>query len=167
MKKTRKDFIHEAKLKGELTYHTGTACKRGHVADRYVSTGHCTVCSKENRDKNYASNKETYLTRAKSNYEADPQSAIDKVTRRYVRNRFDLSLEEYDAKFKEHRGRCDICNKPLFERTTGRAGNLDHDHSTGKVRGILCTNCNTGLGAFKDDPDLLLKAKSYLALYVS
>jgi hypothetical protein len=39
---------------------------------------------------------------------------------------------------------------------------IDHNHTTGKVRGILCTNCNRGLGHFKDSPDLLQKAIQYL-----
>ena len=39
---------------------------------------------------------------------------------------------------------------------------VDHDHKTGKVRGILCNNCNTGLGMLQDNPKLLLRAISYL-----
>lgn len=52
---------------------------------------------------------------------------------------------------------CEICGKDLEGK-----GNIDHDHATGKVRGVLCGPCNRGLGIFKDDIALLQKATQYL-----
>lgn len=54
-------------------------------------------------------------------------------------------------------GQCNIC---------GKTANLavDHDHKTNKFRGLLCSNCNMGLGHFKDDPMLLEFAQIYLML---
>lgn len=52
--------------------------------------------------------------------------------------------------------RCDICN------VSNKVLHLDHDHKTGDVRGVICTTCNLGLGAFLDDPNLLLEAITYL-----
>jgi hypothetical protein len=57
--------------------------------------------------------------------------------------------------------RCPICNKDRREVPKNFA--VDHDHLTGKVRGLLCNTCNLGLGYFYDNPDLLNKAISYLA----
>lgn len=56
-------------------------------------------------------------------------------------------------------GCCWICEKVLAKEA---AGPLDHDHKTGRVRGLLCSRCNTGLGLFKDDPALLERAILYL-----
>lgn len=62
-------------------------------------------------------------------------------------------------------GLCRICRRP--ERALGRSGrvrplSVDHDHDTGKVRGLLCHGCNTALGKFNHDPEWLLAAVRYL-----
>lgn len=54
-------------------------------------------------------------------------------------------------------GVCAICECPDKKRLS-----VDHDHQTGKIRGLLCANCNLALGNFKDDPDRLAKAIVYL-----
>ena len=41
---------------------------------------------------------------------------------------------------------------------------IDHDHTTGKIRGVLCQVCNTGLGKFRDDPELLLRAAEWVSI---
>lgn len=64
---------------------------------------------------------------------------------------------------RKQKGRCAICgNRPSVKN--GRVMNLhiDHCHKTGKVRGLLCGACNSGLGMFKDSPKLLLEAVAYL-----
>ena len=53
---------------------------------------------------------------------------------------------------------CEICG----EKANGKALAVDHCHRTNKLRGLLCENCNNGLGRFKDSPSLLRKAASYL-----
>lgn len=52
-------------------------------------------------------------------------------------------------------GRCAVCGEE-------KKLHVDHCHDTGKVRGMLCFACNTGIGKLKDDPDLLLAAHRYL-----
>lgn len=58
-------------------------------------------------------------------------------------------------------GHCDICGT----REPGGSGgwHVDHNHATGRLRGVLCANCNRGLGYFKDNPDMLDAAVRYLA----
>lgn len=60
--------------------------------------------------------------------------------------------------------RCRICGKPLTKvgGTKDQVAHIDHDHETGKVRGLLCQECNIGLGKFRDNTEYLLSAISYL-----
>ncbi len=60
---------------------------------------------------------------------------------------------------KAQRGKCAICERPMKDR---RATTIDHCHVTKRVRGLLCTRCNPGLGFFGDDPKLLRRAAVYV-----
>lgn len=76
------------------------------------------------------------------------------------------SPEDYEEAYVKQYGRCAICGCKLnSSRYTRFAG--DHDHKTGKLRGLLCTNCNTALGLFKDSIERLDSAKRYLIRYSS
>lgn len=78
----------------------------------------------------------------------------------YFKNKYNLSLEERISLLREQEGACAICHIPL--NPFGNYTHTDHDHLTGKVRGILCTNCNRGLGHFKDNMKFLENAVNYL-----
>ena len=75
-----------------------------------------------------------------------------------LRKAYGISSEEYQEKLKQQNYVCAICNK---EKTT-RALAVDHCHATGIIRSLLCGACNTGLGHFKDSPELLNKAADYI-----
>lgn len=68
---------------------------------------------------------------------------------------YKLSLSGYERLARGQRYRCRICLRKLELH-------VDHDHATGRVRGLLCCRCNTGLGKFEDSPNLLLNAVHYL-----
>lgn len=68
---------------------------------------------------------------------------------------------DYEKAFQRQDGKCAICGCVLnSSRYTRFAG--DHDHKSGKLRGLLCTNCNTALGLFKDSTERLSNAIKYL-----
>lgn len=74
---------------------------------------------------------------------------------------YGISLDGYQALLVAQGGVCAICKRPPRGRRKYLA--VDHDHETGKIRGLLCTTCNVGLGALSDSPDLLRAALVYLA----
>lgn len=87
--------------------------------------------------------------------------ALDKDYQRKLNlKRYGLTIEQYDQILKEQGGGCAICRAK--ENGVGRLLYVDHCHGSGRVRGILCHNCNSGIGHFKDDPALMLKAIQYI-----
>lgn len=75
-----------------------------------------------------------------------------------IRRNYGLTKEEYLALWDSQQGACGICGDAL----AGVKVCVDHDHSTGAVRGLLCNPCNMGLGSFKDDLNRLAGAMKWL-----
>jgi hypothetical protein len=75
-------------------------------------------------------------------------------------HRYGLSYEEFLALLEKQDHKCAICGVQMEQKE--RDANVDHDHVTKKVRGLLCRLCNVGVGHFRDDVELLLKAAAYL-----
>jgi hypothetical protein len=117
---------------------------------------------KERSVSKYQANAEHYAAEARLRRKLEPgRQAANRL-----RNLFGFSVETaqivlYEIKY----GNCHICGRSAADSVLkqGRAGlHLDHNHTTGKVRGLLCSTCNTGLGCYKDSTDLLSKAILYL-----
>lgn len=81
---------------------------------------------------------------------------------RNLKYRYGIDENDYDIIYNEQDGICPICGLPIDKSE----GNIDHDHRTGKVRGILHPNCNTGLGKLDDDVQKLDNAIQYLNKYL-
>jgi hypothetical protein len=73
---------------------------------------------------------------------------------------YNLSPEEYDKLVEDQDGKCYICGNEA--NYNGKPLYVDHCHDSGKVRKLLCQHCNSGLGMFRDNPELLIKAADYL-----
>lgn len=84
----------------------------------------------------------------------------------HIKRKYGISPEEYNklAEFQQYR--CAVCHQPetKINKKTGKLHSLsiDHCHTTGKVRGLLCDNCNRAEGFLKSDPELIRKLADYL-----
>ena len=76
-----------------------------------------------------------------------------------LRKKYGISIEQYDEIVKNQNNACWICHRPPKKQSL----HVDHNHKTGKIRGLLCHNCNYGMGRyFKEDIDNLRRAAEYL-----
>jgi hypothetical protein len=80
-----------------------------------------------------------------------------------LKNRYGITEDDYDVMFKEQDGLCAICKQP----STHKNLDVDHNHETNKVRGLLCNNCNRGLGHLQDSVLVLESAINYLKRDIS
>ena len=80
------------------------------------------------------------------------------------RVRHDRSEDKRRATLGLEQAVCEICGAAETVTRAGRVRRptVDHDHATGVIRGLLCSRCNAGLGMFRDSPDLLAAAATYL-----
>lgn len=89
---------------------------------------------------------------------------MDRVEKRRkntrLKQKFGINHDQYALMFEQQKGKCAICEEP--EIVPNRSLSVDHCHVSGKIRGLLCSNCNPGIGKFKDSIDLLRKAVAYL-----
>ena len=115
--------------------------------------------SDKNPNNRHYTCKECTKTRLKT---AESQSPV-RVRERHLRRKYDISLEEYDQMVALQGGKCALC-----PATTpgGKHNNehwfVDHDHVTGKVRELLCCDCNLVLGIIKDSPEHLGRMITYI-----
>jgi len=80
-----------------------------------------------------------------------------------IKRKFGLTSEEYYSLLKKQNFGCAICERTEPNGVSNKKFAVDHCHSTGEVRGLLCHSCNTSLGHFNDDIRLLDKAINYLS----
>ena len=84
---------------------------------------------------------------------------------------YGISKEDFAKMLEEQESKCKICNKDIKYISRAKekyeSACIDHDHKTGKVRALLCSNCNRGLGLLKDDETILYNAYKYVVQYKS
>jgi hypothetical protein len=147
----------------------GNPCRKCGNTERYFSGKKpCVKCVKENSKRRFE-NGETRKWNQKNNdkvnsknkdyyHSLTPEQKILRNRRQQV-SLYGLTLEDYDNMLDRQDEVCKICKNIC---PTGKNLSIDHDHKTGKVRGLLCKNCNIGLGSFFDNIDFLESAVLYL-----
>lgn len=79
-----------------------------------------------------------------------------------IKRKYGISISEYEELLVKQNGVCAICKGTKTSSNKNGRFCVDHDHETGKIRGLLCSNCNTALGLMKDDITRLARAIEYL-----
>lgn len=117
-----------------------------HVGGKY---GVDTICKPCNKKKTYAYRQD----------QMSPESKYIIARRSALKSKYGMTLEEYEEMFDQQGGVCAICEQ---QEPQNKLLAVDHCHQTGKIRGLLCSLCNTAIGKLNDDPRLVLKAADYL-----
>lgn len=115
----------------------------GHPERKHRAHGKCDECYARNR------------------YLKSGNVLRNKGRERILRQR-GLSGADYDSMLVIQAGRCALCGELPGDAGRSERLNIDHCHASGKVRGLLCSMCNQGLGFFRDNPEILVKAATYL-----
>jgi hypothetical protein len=99
----------------------------------------------------------------KRNRKKRNEQAREKYRTKYsehLKYKYNITLDDYNSMFQNQAGCCAICN--IHQNELNTKLHIDHCHNTNKIRGLLCSNCNTSLGLMKDDTFRLEKAIKYL-----
>jgi Recombination endonuclease VII len=130
---------------------------------------YCKPCVKSNSKKNYEKHKNKINIYSRKYYKKvseDPGYNRARYVKKHRNNhlikKYGITEEKYREISKAQNNACAICKKSELDEKNKLA--VDHDHDSGKVRGLLCRDCNTGIGHFKDNIDLLNMAINYLIL---
>lgn len=152
LEKVDAEYYRSKKSSKNLRSVCKRCCKEPRKEYEYKDNKVCASCKQEKAVSNFSKNKLSKT--GKSSYcllcEAERHS-------KFVIHSYGITLIEHLNMLKFQDFKCAICNC-----VGNRALGIDHCHTSGKVRGLLCNNCNTGLGMFKDSQDLLLIAAAYL-----
>jgi hypothetical protein len=134
--------------------------KRGsdeYIRNTLVYKAHCKECLRNLQREKYHKLDEN----AKKERRRNNRCNNFKYRQEYrLKSRFGLTTEEFSDMIREQNNKCKICECEM------NPPQVDHDHSTGKVRYLLCRNCNTSLGLLKEDTKVLYKMISYINDYL-
>jgi hypothetical protein len=115
----------------------------------------------------------TCCVKVSKQYSSSKPEEYERIVRPYyLKKKYGISVEQYDNMLLEQNNKCAICKSddPKSRRyIKGKSirFSVDHCHTTGKVRGLLCAKCNNVLGLINDNPEIALRLATYLQKYRS
>lgn len=154
---TKKQEENPVVYKNTKTY-LGVECMRCNSTLHYKSTGGCVKCTQTEAREAYRRFPDAIKSKRRDYYSNNKDTHRNTV----LLSTYGISLEEYNQILSKQGNACAICK---LRCSTGRNLCVDHDHSSGVVRGLLCLNCNRGIGNMRDDPTLLTRAANYIKKY--
>jgi len=140
-------------------------CKKFKTFKEFANGGLSNICKKckNKKKKNYyikGKYKSNYIKKNKISKHPGKSGSKEYARSVALLSNYGITLQDYNNMFMEQEGSCWICGISQLE--LDKPLSVDHDHTTGKVRGLLCNNHNVALGLFKDNIELLEKAIKYL-----
>jgi hypothetical protein len=136
------------------------SCFQAKQSARYRADPERQETAKERTRQWRLDNEEYYRERSAAYRKTDAYKQSLRKT--YLKQTYGLTPEDYDRMLEAQGGGCAICGKaPRPDISL----HIDHDHETGRIRGLLCFTCNNGLGQFQDDPELLIAAAEYVGMH--
>jgi hypothetical protein len=131
-------------------------CKGGNFGVRTD----CKICHAFYMHNHYIKNREEILLKHK----IWKKSHKNELKNAQIKNKYGITLDQYNQMLEAQNGVCAICENREFESENGkiRVLSIDHNHLTGKNRGLLCGKCNRMIGLSNDDNNVLISAINYL-----
>jgi hypothetical protein len=121
-----------------------------------VPISRCRDCATD-YSRDWRSNNRRRVNSRARDYRQRHPDRIARIALRRSATRAGLNKDDIEAYYGNHGGLCDICGKPPADKRLA----VDHDHATGAFRGLICRKCNSAIGYFDDNPDLLRAAVRY------
>jgi hypothetical protein len=121
----------------------------------------CVACHKTYQKNLHARDSEArnrQLERSKKYRELNPEKYKLGIRNATLKKKYGITIEEYNSMLATQNNQCAVC----FDAPKHQRLHVDHNHKTGKVRGLLCQACNVSIGKMKESPELLRR----LALYI-
>lgn len=153
-----------------LTARTCKDCENKDAKERYQANPEKYRESGRTYSRRYRENNPEKSKESLRVYRLTHPDAIKNRRRRvWLRQGYGITLEEYQRMFAAQGGVCAICAEPETSTYRGKVRELgvDHCHITGKVRGLLCSQCNVAIGKLRDDPALIRNALAYVLKHKS